>query len=227
MYSHSLASRRCCSEHCIAVPFKSCRLIGVCLGTDAQKLAHAQGELQLLKQSNLELNQQLASNEPMGPNPRSPLRQLPIALQPSSLKGIAGGTALPTSPTQAKPSGQQNQFSTGHTKTVTQAQSKKGLLAGELEHGCDLDQGEMRLQTLRKQLKRSAAECEALKADVAELKRRDRTADLYKNKVRMKSCSGAPLSMRLWLSSLLQLQAVMVLDASTVLWLLPHVQMHW
>ena len=39
------------------------------------------------------------------------------------------------------------------------------------------------LQSLRKQLKRSAAQCEALKAEVAELKRRDRTADLYKQKV--------------------------------------------
>ncbi len=39
------------------------------------------------------------------------------------------------------------------------------------------------LQSLRKQLKRSAAQCEALKAEVAELKRRDRTADLYKKKV--------------------------------------------
>lgn len=42
------------------------------------------------------------------------------------------------------------------------------------------------LQSLRKQLKRSAAQCEALKAEVAELKRRDRTADLYKKKVRRK-----------------------------------------
>ena len=42
------------------------------------------------------------------------------------------------------------------------------------------------LQSLRKQLKRSAAHCEALKAEVAELKRRDRTADLYKKKVTRK-----------------------------------------
>ena len=42
------------------------------------------------------------------------------------------------------------------------------------------------LQSLRKQLKRSAAQCEALKAEVAELKRRDRTADLYKKKVTRK-----------------------------------------
>ena len=45
------------------------------------------------------------------------------------------------------------------------------------------------LQSLRKQLKRSAAQCEALKAEVAELKRRDRTADLYKKKVRRKPYS--------------------------------------
>lgn len=207
--------------------FIRCRLIRVCLGTDVQKLAHAQGDVQLLKQSNCDLNQQLASNEPMGPHPRSPLRQLPIALQPSSLKGTVGGIALPTSPTQPRPSGQQNQFSTGHTKTVTQAQSQKGLLAGELEHGCDLDHGEVRLQTLRKQLKRSAAECGALKADVAELRRRDRTADLYKNKVRMKSCWDSLPSMHMWLSSQLQQQAVLVLNATTSLWSLSHAQLHW
>ncbi len=45
------------------------------------------------------------------------------------------------------------------------------------------------LQSLRKQLKRSAAQCEALKAEVAELKRRDRTVDLYKKKVRRKPFS--------------------------------------
>jgi len=44
------------------------------------------------------------------------------------------------------------------------------------------------LQSLRKQLKRSAAQCEALKAEVAELKRRDRTADLYQKKVGRKPC---------------------------------------
>lgn len=45
------------------------------------------------------------------------------------------------------------------------------------------------LQSLRKQLKRSAAKCEALKAEVAELKRRDRTVDLYKKKVKRKPIS--------------------------------------
>ena len=55
----------------------------------------------------------------------------------------------------------------------------EGSQAHELGQG----QGELRLQALRKQLKRTAAQCEALKAEVAELKRRDRTADLYKKKV--------------------------------------------
>lgn len=46
-----------------------------------------------------------------------------------------------------------------------------------------MGQGELRLQALRKQLKRTSAQCDALKAEVAEGKRRDRTADLYKKKV--------------------------------------------
>ena len=41
----------------------------------------------------------------------------------------------------------------------------------------------MQLQALRKQLQRSSAQCDSLKAEVAELKRRDRTAELYKKKV--------------------------------------------
>lgn len=41
----------------------------------------------------------------------------------------------------------------------------------------------MWVQRARKQLRRSQAECQALKAQLADLKRRDRTADLYKRKV--------------------------------------------
>ena len=47
----------------------------------------------------------------------------------------------------------------------------------------EVGQGELRLQALRKQLKRTTVQCDALKAEVAEGKRRDRTADLYKKKV--------------------------------------------
>lgn len=46
-----------------------------------------------------------------------------------------------------------------------------------------MGQGELRLQALRKQLKRITAQCDALKAELAEGKRRDRTAELYKKKV--------------------------------------------
>lgn len=46
-----------------------------------------------------------------------------------------------------------------------------------------MGQGELRLQALRKQLKRMTAQYDALKAEVAEGKRRDRTAELYKKKV--------------------------------------------
>lgn len=46
-----------------------------------------------------------------------------------------------------------------------------------------MGQGELRLQALRKQLKRTTVQCDALTAEVAEGKRRDRTADLYKKKV--------------------------------------------
>jgi len=196
-----------------------------------------------LKQSNIELSQQLASSDVLGPHPRSPLRQMPIPSQPAALKGSAKVTALPASPSQLKPSGQQNSFGDGQAK----ADGQHGPAACEVELKCEMGQGEMRLQvshcrvkhpphfiagpgwrgcvhlgmpccpasiplmlmvdallhnartgavvvtlaalqSLRKQLKRSAAQCEALKAEVAELKRRDRTADLYQKKVGRKPC---------------------------------------
>ncbi|KAL0039884.1 hypothetical protein WJX77_010830 [Trebouxia sp. C0004] len=143
-----------------------------------EEIRQLQDEAQLLKQSNIELSQQLASSNVLGPHPRSPLRQMPIPAQPAALKGSAKGTALQASPSQLKPSGQQNSFSGGQAK----AASQDGPAACEVELKCEMDQGEIRLQSLRKQLKRSAAQCEALKAEVAELKRRDRTADLYKKK---------------------------------------------
>ena len=46
-----------------------------------------------------------------------------------------------------------------------------------------MGQSELRLQAVRHQLRRATAQCDALKAEVAEGKRRDRTADLYKKKV--------------------------------------------
>ena len=62
-------------------------------------------------------------------------------------------------------------------------QNPTATLQDEGSQGHEVGQGEMRLQALRKQLKRLAAQGEALKAEVAELKRRGRTADLYKKKV--------------------------------------------
>ncbi|KAL0045383.1 hypothetical protein WJX82_005375 [Trebouxia sp. C0006] len=143
-----------------------------------EEIRQLQDEAQLLKQSNSELSQQLASSDVLGPHPRSPLRQMPIPSQPAAMKGSAKGTALQASPSQLKLSGQQNSLGEGQAK----AASLDRPAACEAELKCEMGQGEMRLQSLRKQLKRSAAQCEALKAEVAELKRRDRTADLYKKK---------------------------------------------
>lgn len=69
---------------------------------------------------------------------------------------------------------------------MTTTNADHHALQGEGELGMgqdDTGQGELRLQALRKQLRRSAAQCDALKAELAEGKRRDRTADLYKKKV--------------------------------------------
>ncbi|KAL3143209.1 hypothetical protein ABBQ38_002063 [Trebouxia sp. C0009 RCD-2024] len=66
---------------------------------------------------------------------------------------------------------------------VSKGEGEVGPAQGEVGSGQgEGGQGELRLQALRKQLKRSAAQCDALKAEVAEGKRRDRTAILYKKK---------------------------------------------
>ncbi len=154
------------------------------LPKSCQNHACVQGEVQQLKQSNADLGQQLAASEMRDPHPRSPLKQLPVPCQPSALKGTTNSSALPVSPSQAKLARQQDPSSPGQGKAMHAEQSQNGLVGSGAEDGCEVEQGEIRLQTLRKQLKRSAAQCEALKAEVAELKRRDRTADLYKKKVR-------------------------------------------
>ncbi|KAL0034025.1 hypothetical protein WJX79_004031 [Trebouxia sp. C0005] len=142
-----------------------------------EEIRQLQDEAQLLKQSNIELSQQLAASDVLGPHPRSPLRQMPIPSQPAALQGSAKGV-LPASPSNIKPPTRQTSFSEGQAKAAVQ----DGPAACEVELKCEMRQGEMQLQSLRKQLKRSAAKCEALKAEVAELKRRDRTVDLYKKK---------------------------------------------
>ena len=144
-----------------------------------------QVEVQQLKQSNVELNQQWAASEVMGPHPRSPLKQVPIPSQPSALMASAEGSALQSLPAQTKLTGLQQPIGLGPGKAVNWEQSQKGLVQGAICPEGGFGQSEVRLQTLRKQLKRSMAHCQALKVEVAELKRRDRTAELYKKKVRL------------------------------------------
>jgi len=115
----------------------------------SHQCVHAQDEVHLLKQSNIELIQQLASSDVLGPHPRSPLRQMPIPSQPAALKGSAKGTALPASPSQLKPPGQQNSFAEGQAKAAGQ----DGPAAGEVELKCDMGQGEMRLQVSHRSVK--------------------------------------------------------------------------
>jgi len=96
----------------------------------SHQCVHAQDEVHLLKQSNIELIQQLASSDVLGPHPRSPLRQMPI-------------------PSQLKPPGQQNSFAEGQAKAAGQ----DGPAAGEVELKCDMGQGEMRLQVSHRSVK--------------------------------------------------------------------------
>lgn len=98
--------------------------------------------MQLLKQSNIELSQQLAASDVLGPHPRSPLRQMPIPSQPAALKGSAKGAALQASPSQLKVSGQQNSFGEGQAKAANQDRPA----ACEVQLKCEMGQGEMRLQ---------------------------------------------------------------------------------
>ena len=137
-----------------------------------------------LKEAICELSQQLASSEFSGPHPRSPLKQVPISLQPSAQKGTAMGNTLPGSPSEGNLKGKQHSLMGQGASFANQENSQKGVVHSVTDvHSCGAGQGELRLQALRKQLHRSTAQCDSLKAEVAELRRRDRTADLYKKKV--------------------------------------------